>query len=102
MGQGSRNDVDDFEEQGLIKKVEGQRVRFDYRGIHDGLVDTLIVGDVVWTCRLMSRISDRQWRDAFRAGGYTDAEQRRFITKLKSKINEGLALSGRSTALTRN
>lgn len=102
MGQGSRNDVDDFEEQGLIKKVEGQRVRFDYRGIHDGLVDTLIVGDVVWTCRLMSRISDRQWRDAFRAGGYPDAEQRRFITKLKSKINEGLALSERGPALAQN
>ena len=32
----------------------------------------------------------------------TDAEQRRFITKLKSKINEGLALSGRSAALARN
>jgi hypothetical protein len=49
----------------------------------------------------MSRISGRQWRDTFRAGGYTNAEQRRFITKLKSRINEGLALSGRSPALTR-
>ena len=102
MGQGSRNDVDGFEEQGLIKKVEGQQITFDYRGIHDGLVDTLTVGDVVWTCRLMARLSDRQWRDAFRAAGYTGAEQRRFIAKLKSKINEGLALSGRTAELARN
>ena len=69
MGQGSRNDVAGFEEQALIKKVEGQRVTFDYRGIHNGLVDTLTVDDVVWTCRLMARISDRQRRDAFRAAG---------------------------------
>jgi hypothetical protein len=97
MGQGSRNDVVGFEEQALIKKVEGQRVTFDYRGIHNGLVDTLTVDDVVWTCRLMARISDRQWRDAFRAAEYADAEQQRFITKLKSKIDEGLALAGRSS-----
>ena len=93
MGQGSRNDIAGFEQQALIKKVAGQRVTFDYRGIHDGLVDMLTVADVVWTCRLMARISDRQWRDAFRAAGYADAEQQRFITKLKSKINEGLALA---------
>jgi hypothetical protein len=41
----------------------------------------------------MARISDRQWRDAFRAAGYAGAEQQRFITKLKSKIGEGLALA---------
>jgi hypothetical protein len=48
----------------------------------------------VWTCKLMARISDQQWRDAFRAAGYQDAEQRRYITKLKSKIQEGVALAG--------
>jgi hypothetical protein len=41
----------------------------------------------------MARISDRQWRDAFRAARYADAEQQRFIRKLKSKIDEGLALA---------
>jgi hypothetical protein len=94
MGQGSRNDVDDFEDQGFIRNVEGQRVNFDYRGIHQRVVDTVTVDDVVWTCRLMARISDRQWRDAFRAAGYGDADRQRFVTKLKSKISEGLALSG--------
>jgi hypothetical protein len=93
MGQGSRNDIAGFEQQALIKKVDGQRVTFDYRGIHDTLVDTLTVADVVWTCRLMARISDRQWRDAFRAAGYADPEQQRFITKLKAKVAEGLALA---------
>jgi hypothetical protein len=105
MGQGSRNEVEGFEEQALIKKVDGQRVTFDYRGIHNGLVDTLTVDDVVWTCRLMARISDQQWRDAFRAAGYADAEQQRFITKLKSKEDRRGAGAGaycsRSTASSR-
>ena len=92
MAQGSRNDLADFEEQDFIKKAEGDRVTFHYSGIHGNLVDTLTAEDVVWTCRLLARLSDRQWRDAFRAAGYDDAAQARFIAKLKSKIDEGLAL----------
>jgi hypothetical protein len=93
MGQGTRNDLEGFEAQGFIKHVEGSRVAFDYRGIHQRLVDTVTVDDVVWTCRLLARISDRQWRDAFRAAGYREAEQQRYIAKIQSKIREGLALA---------
>ena len=91
--QGTRNDIAGFERQAFIKGVDGRRVRFDYRGAHRRLVETVTVDDVLWTCRLMSRISDRQWRDAFRAAGYGEADQQRFITKLKSKVQEGLALA---------
>ena len=92
MAQGSRNDLDDFEDQDFIREVDGERVRFDYRGLHGNLLETLTADDVVWTCRLLARLSDRQWRDAFRAGGYDDAAQERYIAKLKSKIGEGLAV----------
>ncbi len=44
FGQGSRNDIDDFEAQGFIKRVEGSDVAFDYRGIHQPLVDTITRG----------------------------------------------------------
>jgi hypothetical protein len=93
MPQGSRNDVDDFEEQGFIRGVDGQRVKFDYNGTNARLVDALTVDDVVWTCRLLARISDDQWNDAFRAAAYPEPERRRFIRKLKAKIGEGLRLS---------
>jgi len=96
MAQGSRNDIDDFEEQGFIRSVEGRRVNFAYRGIHANLVEALTVEDVVWTCRLMARISEQQWRDAFRAAGYDEPRQKRFVAKLKSKIQEGLALADAS------
>jgi hypothetical protein len=93
MPQGSRNHVDDFEEQGFIRGVEGERVKFEYNGANARLVNALTVDDVVWTCRLLARISDDQWNDAFRAAAYPEAERARFIRKLKAKITEGLALS---------
>jgi len=47
---------------------------------------------VVWTCRLLSRLSDGRWRDAFRAAAYSDDVTERYLKKLKEKIAEGLAL----------
>ena len=93
LGQGSRNDLEDFESQGFIKRVEGDRVEFFYRGIHGNLVDTLSRADVVWTCRLMSRLSDTQWLEAFRAAGYSDEQVRRYTAKMKAKVAEGLQLA---------
>lgn len=92
FGQGSRNDLDDFEAQGFIKGVEGGRVLFHYRGIHDGLVETITPRDVIWATELLSRLSDAQLNDAFRAAGYPPAQAARFVAKIKSKIAEGLAL----------
>lgn len=93
FGQGSRNDVADFEEQGFIKRVEGDRVEFYYRGLYHDVVETVTRADVVWTARLLSRISDSQWNDAFRAAGYPPDTAGRFIAKIKTKISEGLKLA---------
>ena len=90
MAQGSRNDIEDFEEQHFIKGRRGDDIEFDYRGVHTRLVDTLTIADVAWTCGLLARISDGQWHDVFRAAGYDVAERERFIAKLKAKIQQGL------------
>jgi hypothetical protein len=92
LGQGSRNDIDDFESQGFIKRVEGEHVEFYDRGIHHNVLETVSRSDVVWTSRLMARISDAQWHDAFRAAGYSDELVRRFVAKIKTKVAEGLKL----------
>ena len=97
VAQGNRNDLEDFEQQGFITSVSGDRIEFDYEGIYGTIVDTVTPADVVWTCRLMSRLSDAQWNDAFAAGGYPPDQAQRFIAKLKSKIAEGLALKARQT-----
>jgi hypothetical protein len=93
FGQGTRNDLRGFEEAGFIKRVDGTRIDFDYRGIYRDVIDSVTPADVRWTAGLMTRLSDRQWDDAFRAAGYTPEERRRYIAKIKEKIGQGLALS---------
>ena len=98
IAQGSRNDLEHFESQGLIRSVTGGRIEFDYKGIYKDVVATVTPADVVWTAKLLSRLSDAQWNDAFTAGGYPPDQAARYIAKIKSKIAEGLALTNANTA----
>jgi hypothetical protein len=94
FGQGTRNDLEGFEEQGFITGVdEDGRPEFDYRGIYRDVIETVTLGDVEWACGLLSRLRDEQWNDAFRAGGYNPAETRRYVAKIKGKIAQGLQVA---------
>lgn len=90
--QGSKNDLQGFLESGFIESVENGRVKFSYSGPNKPLVSNITVEDVRWTAELMSRLSDQQWNDAFRAAGYSEADSARFIAKFKEKIAQALAL----------
>jgi hypothetical protein len=94
VGQGTKNDLDGFERQGFIRWIEGQRVQFEYDGMDARLLGTVTVDDVRWLCEWLSKISDRQWDAAFRAGGYTEVYRERYVRKIKTKIEQGLALTG--------
>ena len=93
---GNRNNVAAFESQRLIDGVRDGIVDFDYHGRHDELFTALTPADVVWTSRLLVRLSDEQWHDAFRAAAYPAPTAQRYIAKLKTKIQEGLALEARA------
>jgi hypothetical protein len=95
--QGSKNDIDGFEQQGFITKVDGNDVDFDYRGTNQALVDIVTVPDVIWACEQLARIPDGHWQAAFRAGAYPEDVAERYIRKIKEKIAQGLALRTRST-----
>jgi hypothetical protein len=98
--QGTKNNIVDFEQQGFITSVDGNKVTFDYRGRNGVLLNLIKVRDVIWACELLARIPDGHWQAAFRAGHYSAGDSERFIRKIKEKIEQGLAL--RSTAtLTR-
>ena len=102
FGQGSRNDIVDFEAQGFIKRVdEGSRVEFDYRGIYRDVINSVTPEDVRWTCKLLARLSDQQWSDAFAAAGYSPEVSRRYVAKIKEKITQGLALGSEQAAARR-
>jgi hypothetical protein len=53
---------------------------------------------VAWASELVGQLSDQQWRDAFRAGGFETAVANRFIGRLQQKIAEGRRL-GASASL---
>jgi hypothetical protein len=86
-----RGDIKVFEETPFIKGVAGGFVRFDYRGRHARLVDHMTPEDVRWICGKLQRLTDKQWDDAFKAGGYAPEIADRYIKRFKQKIAEGLA-----------
>ena len=88
-----RGDIQAFEQTPFITGVDKHGyVRFDYRGRHDVLVSHMTPEDVHWICERLKRLTDRQWEDAFRAGGYAPELADRFIRRFKQKIQEGLAI----------
>jgi hypothetical protein len=88
-----KNDAAVFARQRFITGVRDGYVEFAYRGWHQELVRQRIrPADVVWACDLLARLDDRQWSDAFRAGGYTPEAAARFITTLRARIRDGRRL----------
>jgi len=91
--QGSKGNIEDFEEQGYVRLDEAGRLDFDYKAVDKDLVGNVTPADVVWACGLFSRLSDRQLADAFRAAGYPADVTARYVKKLRQKIAEGLAVA---------
>ena len=93
-----RGYLEGFEREPFITGVAsgpvgpGDHVTFGFRGRHQELLHHIGVEDVRWTCERLTKVTDRQWSDAFRAGGYTDEQSARFAARIKQKVNEGLAL----------
>ncbi len=87
-----RNDIEAFEEAPFITGVKDGYLQFDDKGRHTSLLERLRPADAVWICERLQRLTPRQWRDAFRAGGYDEATTERYLRKLREKIEQGLAL----------
>ena len=92
-----KNDPDSFERVPFILGTANGHVQFAYAGWYKNLVlDRIATDDVVWASALLGRLSDKQWADAFRAGGYEPAVANRFIAKLREKVAQGKALGMRA------
>jgi hypothetical protein len=89
---GVRGDPEVFEKTRFILGVEEGRVELAHHGRHRNLFEDIRVDHVVWIAEQLNRLTDAQWRDAFRAGGVEPAAAERFIARLKGKVAEGLAL----------
>lgn len=86
-----RGDVDAFEKQGFIKRINGNKLEFDQKNLRAELFDQITPADVRWISERLARLTDAQWRAAFRAAAWDDeAIVNRFIARMKQKINQGL------------
>ncbi len=93
---GTKADPAGFENEPFIERVEGNRVHFAFQGswLEPQLLRSITPDDVRWISELMSRITPKQWSDAFRSAGFSDTDGNRFIARLRQKIGEGLRLDG--------
>lgn len=79
----------------FVLHVDKGFLEFGYRGRHQELVrGRITTEDAGWAGDWISRLSDRQWRDAFRAGGYAPEAANRFIARLQTNIAEARRLGG--------
>jgi hypothetical protein len=84
----SRNNPKDYAKASFIDKVKGRRVAFRYGGKNRGLFKNISVEDAKWLGGLLSRLSDRQIGDAFRAANYTASEVRMMTEAVRRRISE--------------
>jgi hypothetical protein len=94
-----KNHVESFEQVPFLLGVSNGYVQFAYDSWYKNLVrERITPEDVAWASNLLGRLSDQQWQDAFRAGGYEPATANRFIARLREKIEQGRSLGLRAAA----
>lgn len=82
-----RNNLGVFSRTQFITGERRGFVEFDYHGLHKELVRGRITReDVRWAAALVGGLTDRQWQDAFRAGGYEPVLASRFIEILRGRV----------------
>jgi hypothetical protein len=97
-----RNNIERFENEGFISGIHDGYVEFVYSGKRPDLFrHRITAADVRWAMGLLGSLDDRQWHDAFRAGGYPNDLSERFILKIKANILEGQRLAANPRVLAR-
>jgi len=84
----SRNNPQDYAKASFIDKVKGNRVAFRYQGKNRGLFKNIVLEDAKWLGGLLSKLTDRQIEDAFRAANYSPSEVRILTEAVRRRINE--------------
>jgi hypothetical protein len=84
----NRNDAEDYAKDAFLEDVKRGQVYIFYKGKRQDLFDDIRVDDARWIAGLLSKLSERQIADAFRAANYTPEEVRLFTTAVRSRIDE--------------
>ena len=91
----SVNDPVDYAKSTFLHGIEEDgEVDFYYKAKGKDLLKGISVEEARWVGALLSRLSDRQLRDAFRAANYSAANQRLLAKAVRSRINQLVRLPG--------
>ena len=85
---GSKGEPGSFANQTFIDGVQNGKVIFHYEGKNGKVLEGVSVEDARWMGELLSRLSDKQLSDAFRAGGFTDSEVSIYVRAMRNRINQ--------------
>jgi hypothetical protein len=88
----SRNNPKKYAKSDFVAGAKGNRVHFHYHGKRDDLFHDISIEDATWTGSLLSKLSDRQLRDAFRAANYTPDQINLLTNAVRTRTNELLNL----------
>lgn len=86
--KGSRNEPEDYVNDKFIDAVEGNTVRLHYSGKNADMMRDISIADAKWIGSWLSRLSDRQIQDAFRAANYSTGQVRMLSDAVRKRINE--------------
>ena len=88
----SRNEPTDFAKAKFISTVKDNRVDFHYSGKRKDVVHGVTVDQARWIGQWLSRLSDEQISDAFRAANYRPEEVAMLTGGVRTRINQLVAL----------
>ena len=88
----SRNEPTDFAKAKFISAVKDNRVDFHYSGKRKDVVHGVTVDQARWIGQWLSRLSDEQISDAFRAANYRPEEVAMLTGGVRTRINQLVAL----------
>src|SRR5215218_2328514 len=88
----SRNNPANYAKSDFFEKVKGNRVVLHFGGKNRGLMKDIRIQDAQWIGSLLSQLSDRQIRDAFRAANYTPGQINLLTAEVRERTNELLSL----------
>ena len=84
----SRNNPSNYAKSDFLEKVKGDRVVLHFGGKNRGLMNDIDVEDAQWMGSLLSQLSDRQLRDAFRAANYTPGQINLLVQEVRERTSE--------------
>lgn len=89
----TRNEPEQYAKTKFVKGINGGKVDFEYNGKNSGLFDDITVEQAKWMGDLLSRLSDQQLTDAFRAANFSQEDIQILTGAVRARINALVNLS---------